>query len=326
MRFRPMTAAICVLTLVQAAPARAQDRLFLHQFGGTAVEIGAIGRFGEVIGPAPADAFTHPFPSASPFRLTDDGIVEAASGAVVFRSDDDHRILSWTATPDASRLFVSTFSATGFAPLVLRAIDVGSRSEVAHYVSPFNGSTVTWLPGDRILLSGPGSPAVAFDRHLLVLAVVPMASYCAPTWLVSAHSGRAYLLTASGYSGNFLSGSLTAFDTLTGRKVGEVNLGPVSSCYTIGATLWTAPGPPQRLDAAVRGRDVALSWLPRDLAEGYVLDVGLAPGRTDVAFFVGTSTHVVFANVPPGRYYVRVRAGNVVGGGRPSAEIQVVVP
>jgi len=57
-----------------------------------------------------------------------------------------------------------------------------------------------------------------------------------------------------------------------------------------------------------------------------VLDIGLAPGRTDLSVLLGPDSRASFAAVPPGVYYLRLRGGNEFGGGRPSSEIRVVVP
>jgi hypothetical protein len=57
-----------------------------------------------------------------------------------------------------------------------------------------------------------------------------------------------------------------------------------------------------------------------------VLDVGFSPGRTDLQVYLGPDSHTAFANVPSGTYSLRLRGGNEFGGGRPSAELKVVVP
>jgi hypothetical protein len=325
---RSLRLLLVIALLPSTGVAQAQDRLFLQLNDGTvagrSIEIGAIGRFGQPIGPAPADAFTYVFPTASLFRLTPEGI-ESAAGELVYSPAPGESIASWTSTPDATRLYVVTWRTGSFEAPVVRAIDVASRAEVAQVVGTSAIPSLTWMPGDRLVVGGPGQLTIAFDRDLRRLGVVLLGSYC-QQWFVSAHTGRAYLLMAGGYSGNSLSATLAAFDTVAGTKVGEVNLGSVSGCYGTGVALWTAPGPPQRASASLLGRDVSVSWLPTDLAEGYAIEVGLAPGRTDLTFFVGASTKVVFAAVPPGAYFVRIRAGNVVGASRPSAEIRIVVP
>ncbi len=287
-------------------PALAQDRLFVSS-GEQRLEIGAIGRFGQPIGPAPAEAFTHVFPAARHFELSGNTIVETASGSIVYTAPQGEGITGWTATPGATRIYATT-SAGGLSHTTVRAVDVATRAVVAEIVNPGSPTSLLWLPGDRVLVDGPRNTYTVFDRDLRSLGQFSVENSCLqPVWFISQHTGRAYLLTIAGYSQNFLSASLAAFDTVAGLKVGQVSLSGTlglghTSCAGIAVTLWTAPGPPQRFAAAVLGRDVTLSWLATDLAEGYVLDVGLAPGRTDLSFFVGSTTGVTFASVPPGAY------------------------
>jgi hypothetical protein len=54
-------------------------------------------------------------------------------------------------------------------------------------------------------------------------------------------------------------------------------------------------------------------------------DLGFAPGRTDLRVFLGPDARTTFSGVPPGTYYLRLRGGNDIGGGRASAETVLVV-
>jgi hypothetical protein len=76
---------------------------------------------------------------------------------------------------------------------------------------------------------------------------------------------------------------------------------------------------------------VTLSWSlgGRTVAvTRYVLEVGSAPGLSDIftGLDVGLQTSFGASNVPPGTYYVRVRAGNYSGLSAPSNEVVVHVP
>ncbi|MEZ5292394.1 MAG: fibronectin type III domain-containing protein [Vicinamibacterales bacterium] len=59
-----------------------------------------------------------------------------------------------------------------------------------------------------------------------------------------------------------------------------------------------------------------------------VMEAGTAPGRSDIvaALDVGLQTSLTASGVPPGTYYVRVRAGNYTGLSAPSNEVAVTVP
>lgn len=85
-------------------------------------------------------------------------------------------------------------------------------------------------------------------------------------------------------------------------------------------------GPPRHLRVTVEGRTASFFWTNVGAASGFMLEIGTAPGRTDLAVGVGVESTVSFTGVPPGTYYVRVRGGNEFGGGRPSAEVRVDVP
>lgn len=90
-----------------------------------------------------------------------------------------------------------------------------------------------------------------------------------------------------------------------------------------------ASGSPTRLGASSIGSTVTLSWnAPATGAvTSYQLEAGSASGLADLASFATGSTATSYANdrVPPGRYYVRMRAvsGSVVG--PPSNEVVVTV-
>lgn len=91
------------------------------------------------------------------------------------------------------------------------------------------------------------------------------------------------------------------------------------------------PAAPGLMPAVVQGQAVHLSWraggAPAALTR-YLLDVGSAPGLSDIfsGLDVGLQTSFGASGVPPGTYYVRVRAGNYSGLGAPSNEVVVQVP
>ncbi len=89
------------------------------------------------------------------------------------------------------------------------------------------------------------------------------------------------------------------------------------------------PGAPEDFDAVVNGRAVTFSWtspLTGGAAAGYVIEAGSGPSLSDIARSPIAGTSVTAPNVPPGTYFVRVRAVNGAGVGEPSAEVQLIVP
>lgn len=94
--------------------------------------------------------------------------------------------------------------------------------------------------------------------------------------------------------------------------------------------LASAPLPPGDVSAAIRNGAVTVSWaLPPEsaAATAYRFEAGSGPGLLDLVTRLtnGDQTVIVFADVPPGRYFVRVRAINAMGMSDPSRELVVDV-
>ena len=86
------------------------------------------------------------------------------------------------------------------------------------------------------------------------------------------------------------------------------------------------PVAPSGLAAEVGGGYAEVFWDASAGATSYVLEAGSGPGLADVAV-IPAVTRRLSGPVPPGPYYVRVRAANESCGlGDPSAEIVVAVP
>lgn len=91
------------------------------------------------------------------------------------------------------------------------------------------------------------------------------------------------------------------------------------------------PGAPTSLSAAVApGGIVTLTWnapVTGSTVTGYRLEAGSAAGLANLAAMTLAAGPTTFATsgVPPGRYYVRVRALSTGVAGAPSNEVVVVV-
>lgn len=97
---------------------------------------------------------------------------------------------------------------------------------------------------------------------------------------------------------------------------------------TAGAVA-AAPDPPRNLSAVVGGNTVTLTWQPPaggTAALGYLVEAALSPGGASAAAFLVIEPSIVLSAVPPGVYYVRVRAGNAEGMSTASNETIVSVP
>ena len=89
-----------------------------------------------------------------------------------------------------------------------------------------------------------------------------------------------------------------------------------------------APGVPQGFQASVVGRTVTLSWSAPATggpATSYVLEAGSALGLSNIVVQPVAGTSFVAGSVPPGRYYLRVRAVNAAGSGPPTGDVVIVV-
>jgi hypothetical protein len=90
------------------------------------------------------------------------------------------------------------------------------------------------------------------------------------------------------------------------------------------------PGAPTALASALSGTTVNLTWTAptEGSPTSYILEAGSEPGLANlVTQCTGSSaTSLAYADVPPGTYYVRVRAVNSLGAGVASNEVVVTVP
>ncbi len=101
--------------------------------------------------------------------------------------------------------------------------------------------------------------------------------------------------------------------------------GPLSSEVVVDVGPMEAPGSPQGLDQTWHGSVLTLAWNRVPNATSYVVEAGSRPGAADLARVVAATNGLV-VNVPPGTFYVRVRAVNAAGVSAPSREIIVRGP
>jgi hypothetical protein len=96
------------------------------------------------------------------------------------------------------------------------------------------------------------------------------------------------------------------------------------------ATAPPVPAAPAGLSAIVAGGAVQLAWSASSVPAAvtrYLVEAGSGPGLGDIVTVdVGAQTALTVGGVPPGTYYVRVRAANASGRGAPSNEVVVTVP
>ncbi len=88
----------------------------------------------------------------------------------------------------------------------------------------------------------------------------------------------------------------------------------------------SAPAAPTNFRVVMNGTTAVFSWtVPGSNTTGsatsYVIDAGFSPGATAISIPAGTGTSFTIPNVPPGTFYVRVRAVNAFGSSPPSNEV-----
>jgi len=97
--------------------------------------------------------------------------------------------------------------------------------------------------------------------------------------------------------------------------------GPISGEISFVVGGLEGPRTPAGLAVSWQGTVATLTWGTSVGATAYILEAGTAAGASNIATFsVGAATSYA-VDVPPGTYYVRVRAANAVGTSAPSNEI-----
>jgi predicted phage tail protein len=173
------------------------------------------------------------------------------------------------------------------------------------------------VTGNQVTLAWDRGAGIA-ERHqveagsgasLSNLAVVPVPS-------------PATSLQALAPAGTYFIRVRAANDCGTGLPSTEIFL-------TVGVTT-ALPGPPGTPAATVSGSTVSLTWnapAAGDTPTVYRLEAGTSPGLANAAMVtLGSTPAFAASGVPPGTYYVRVRAINQAGVGPPSGEATIAVP
>jgi predicted phage tail protein len=165
---------------------------------------------------------------------------------------------------------------------------------------------VSWLPPD----SGP-----APDEYRLEVGSARGASNI----LALNTASRSTILDAMGPPGTYY------------MRVRAIRAGvPSSASNEVRLEIAAGASPPNAptvLTAATSGRRFTFNWLAPSggpQPTGYVIEAGSQPGLSNLASLrLGTATTFSISGVPPGSYYVRVRAENAGGASGATNEVLV---
>ncbi len=149
-------------------------------------------------------------------------------------------------------------------------------------------------------------------------------------WHPDAALAFAYEATGATYSyhgGPCLHSALAALDPATGSRRATRDIAEIAGQPLCGVefAMAVAPSKPAAFTASVWGHQVMLSWTRPPRTTHYELEVGSGPGLRNIGVFIPDANPFVVNDVPPGTYYVRVRALNYGGKGPYSDELTVVV-
>lgn len=168
--------------------------------------------------------------------------------------------------------------------------------------------TLTWLPASRGPVPTSYLLEVGSAVGLANIAVLPVA-------------GPLFQFT----------GVPPGFYYVRVRAVAGGVVGPPSRDeLMVAGTVPAPPGEPGSLTSRVAGNVVTLSWFQPTFGPvtSYVLEAGTASGLSNIAVFNtgNASTALVVPGVPPGKYFLRLRAVNAQGVSLASIEHVLVVP
>lgn len=201
-------------------------------------------------------------------------------------------------------------------------------------VRAYNSAGQLGSPSNEVSVDVGGRPGTPLGLSAAVSGSFVTVSWSPPSGTAAVAQYLVYVGTAPGASdlvnglsvGTALSVSGAVPPGRYYARVQAVNgygAGPISAEISFVAGGTDQPGNPSGLAVTWNGTVATLAWNPGSGATTYYIEAGSVPGATDLARIeVGAVTRYA-VDVPPGTYYVRVRAASASGVSGPSNEIVV---
>ena len=214
--------------------------------------------------------------------------------------------------PGTYYLRLRAANARGTSPATGDVVVAVGGSACAASVDP-PSDLVASMSGNQVTLSWTPPPGGAVDSYRIEAGAAPGAT--------------AVQVPVSGTDDSFTTDVPPGAWFVRVRAVGPCGTSqPSNEVTVIAAGAGMAPSPPTGLATALAGNTVTVTWDTVAGALGYVLEVGAAPGATDIAALPIDSTRFATGGVPAGTYFLRVRARNSAGASTPSEEVILAVP
>ena len=242
------------------------------------------------------------------------------------------------ARPGVAAWDVATGTLETFSPPELGARDAAfyrDRVLLVGNVNPLGTAGTVWtgrVAGEVLSLGRP-APYSALTTARVGDTIV-VGGYPSPGW------ANAGLSAIDAVTGGFLpwapvitSGTSPSVDHVQATASAVVIAGNFSAidgrpAHNLAIFQLARAAAPRQMTAAVVGNAVSLGWRPGTgpAASGYVVELGITPGGSEVGDFpVGTLTRVT-GTLPQGTFYARVRGVSSFGAGVPGSEVIVTVP
>ncbi len=244
----------------------------------------------------------------------------AGSGAFFDLNANLRRPEGWTSA-DAAGLAI--------LPGLVRIDEIVAPAEIghAHRVTVRATNGYVWPASHR---AGNNPQALPMGARLRLKAGKDLSGYHPGIQKIFRAFQRYGLIVADNGSDLYVSGTFDprwpndilnpAFHSLTANDFEVIELG-----WRGGGSGCPVPGSPGPFSYSQSGAYVGLAWAGAAYAEDYVIEVGSAPGLSNLLVTSLGLTTSVGTVAPPGRYFARIRARNRCGAGPVSNEIVVTI-